>query len=41
VWSYGAGFWRCTVCMRLALSEELTAAHLREKCDGQKSTLAA
>ncbi len=40
-WSYGAGFWRCTVCMRLALSEELTATHLREKCDGQKSTLAA
>ncbi len=40
-WSYSAGMWRCTVCMKLSLSADVTAAMAFQKCPGPKPSLAA
>ncbi len=40
-WTYSAGMWRCTACMRISLSPDVTAAMAFQKCQGPKPSLAA
>ncbi len=40
-WSYGAGLWRCTRCMRLTLSGTIGREQFMDKCPGPKDSLEA
>ncbi len=35
-WSYAAGMWRCTTCLKLTLSAAIGAKQLRDRCKGMK-----
>ncbi len=40
-WTYGAGLWRCTTCMKLTLSSTIGHEQFSDKCQGVKNALEA